>query len=224
VFRAVPNGCSSSVGRQGGSQFINLEPGCTVGGVIHEIGHTAGLYHEHTRQDRDNFVTVNWENILVQADGHDERHNFEIPDGNAQDIGDYDFGSIMHYGPFAFSRNGRRTLETIPPGTAIGQRAGLAAGDIRGVKKVQCSPVVSPQSIQVPFEGGEYEVRVTAPAYCSWTVSDGWLWIAITSGANGGTGDGRVTLSVSRNPIRHRRDATLTIAGRSVGVHQGAAF
>jgi astacin len=218
IFRAVPDGCSSWVGRQERPQFIDLAPDCTVGSIIHEFGHAAGLYHEHVRQDRDDFVTVLWNNILIQANGHNERHNFEIPAANARDIGDYDYGSIMHYGRFAFSANGLPTLETIPPGIAIGQRNGLSAGDIAGVKKVQCSPSVSRRSIAAPVEGGEYEVTVTAPAYCSWTVREDVNWI--TAGADGGTGNGRVILAVLRNALPEPRQATVTIAGQSVSVTQ----
>ena len=41
--------CSSSIGRQGGRQVINLAPDCGVGTVVHEIMHAIGVPHEQSR-------------------------------------------------------------------------------------------------------------------------------------------------------------------------------
>lgn len=59
-FAPHASACSSAVGRQGGSQTINLAPGCFVLGiVVHEILHTLGMWHEQSRCDRDAYITVN---------------------------------------------------------------------------------------------------------------------------------------------------------------------
>ncbi len=57
------SGCSSTVGKAGGQQFVNLGSGCSKGNAIHEIGHTIGLWHEQSREDRDSFVTIHWDKI-----------------------------------------------------------------------------------------------------------------------------------------------------------------
>lgn len=119
-------GCSSHVGRQGGQQFVNLADGCLRGQVIHEIGHVVGLWHEQSREDRDLFVQIRWENIEPAA-----VHNFNQHIADGDDIGAYDYGSIMHYGRTAFSRNGQDTIVPInPAGAQIGQRTALSAGDV----------------------------------------------------------------------------------------------
>jgi hypothetical protein len=127
-------GCSSSVGRRGGQQTITLGPNCQTGNAIHEIGHTVGLWHEQSREDRGSFVNIIFANIDPAM-----QHNFvqQIADGD--DVGPYDFGSIMHYPRNAFSINGQDTIVPInplPPGVVMGQRNGLSAGDIAAVNQM----------------------------------------------------------------------------------------
>ena len=58
-------GCFSSVGRQGGVQVVSLGRGCVQHGIVlHELLHVLGLWHEQSRQDRERYVRILWQNIL----------------------------------------------------------------------------------------------------------------------------------------------------------------
>ncbi len=119
------SGCSSYVGRRGGQQPVNLAAGCTTGSTIHEIGHVVGMWHEQSRGDRDSFVTINWDKIIQ---GY--AHNFDQHITDGDDVGPYDYGSLMHYPRNAFSIDGSDTITPTDPNAQIGQRNGLSAGDI----------------------------------------------------------------------------------------------
>ncbi|GFT80673.1 astacin-like metalloprotease toxin 1 [Nephila pilipes] len=113
------NGCWSIIGRNGGPQNLSLGKGCNyVGLVVHELGHAIGLFHEHQRSDRDNYIAVYKENVVSG-----QEHNFVRTHPSMELImTPYDYNSIMHYGNYAFSRvpgqlqtmvakNGQRLVE-----------------------------------------------------------------------------------------------------------------
>lgn len=137
------NGCWSYVGMRGGMQEISIGAGCGFGAAVHEIAHAVGLWHEQSREDRDRNVRIRWENIQP---GREHNFNQHIADGD--DIGNYDFASIMHYGPFAFSRNGLATIETLN-GEPIGQRDGLSANDIAAVRALYPQLEPPPQTTRL---------------------------------------------------------------------------
>jgi len=141
-------GCSSSVGMQGnGQQVITLAPECSKGNAIHEIGHAIGLWHEQGREDRAGFI-----NILAQNIEAGKEHNFNQHISDGDDVGPYDFGSIMHYPADAFSKNGQPTIETLH-GEDIGQRTALSDGDVQAVNFMYFP------SIPLTLQPGTYTIQ-----------------------------------------------------------------
>ena len=67
------------------------------------------------------------------------RYNFNT--NSATHINDgigYDYDSIMHYGPKAFSIDGSYTI-LAKNGQAIGQRQGLSVKDVQQAKQLYCT-------------------------------------------------------------------------------------
>jgi Astacin (Peptidase family M12A) len=152
------SGCWSQVGMQGGMQQISLGAGCeTMGIAVHEICHALGLWHEQSREDRDTNVRIVWANIQA---GREHNFNQHITDGD--DIGGYDFGSIMHYGRTAFSTNAQATIVPLG-GQAIGQRAGLSAGDIAAIRAMY--PELEPSA---SWRGTQFSGTVAANSTGNW--------------------------------------------------------
>lgn len=136
-FDNGPTGCWSHVGRVGGSQIINLQaPGCTikVGTILHEVLHSVGFFHEQNRNDRDDHVKVNFNNIP-----EDKNVNFEkmsADEISAYNV-PYDVKSVLHYSSFAFSKNTQRTIEARKDPTLndlMGQRDAFSDADIKKIR------------------------------------------------------------------------------------------
>ncbi|MCF0065314.1 M12 family metallopeptidase [Dyadobacter chenwenxiniae] len=124
----LSRGYSSSIGRIGGEQFITIPTGATKGGILHEIGHTVGLLHEHTRPDRDAYIKVNLNNVADAA-----KPNLAIVAEESDEHvkhGKFDFKSIMMMDSYAYSKNKLPVMTTTDNKTFSVQRDYLSDGDI----------------------------------------------------------------------------------------------
>ena len=116
--------CASYVGRHGGRQVVQLSARCDTMITVHELGHVLGLWHEQSRGDRDAYVRILWENIEDVS-----KYNFEQKLSDGVDYGEYDYQSIMHYSPVAFSKNGAPTIVPLMQDAVIGQREEISSLD-----------------------------------------------------------------------------------------------
>jgi hypothetical protein len=145
-------GCWSFVGRQGGKQDLNLSRGCeNYLTIAHEILHSAGIYHEQSRPDRDDFIKIHWENIKKGAE-----NNFrKLPMGHIHDHTPYDYKSIMHYGGRDFGINNKVTISKKESNFPLRKNlAGLTSYDVMGINALypQTTPIIPTTPLFEDFE------------------------------------------------------------------------
>lgn len=110
VFEESTGVCKSYVGSIGGKQSIWLPRDCGPSEVAHEIMHALGFVHEQNRVDRDEAISVNFDNI-------EEKHraNFDMlpPVFMAlSGLAPFDFESLMIYPDNMFAKSSRPTMES----------------------------------------------------------------------------------------------------------------
>ncbi|XP_010184864.1 PREDICTED: meprin A subunit alpha-like [Mesitornis unicolor] len=137
IFFRKESGCWSMVGDLKTGQNLSIGERCDYRAIVeHEILHALGFYHEQSRMDRDDYVTIWWDQIIA-----DKEHNFlKYDDSYITDLNTpYDYESLMHYAPFSFNKN-----ESIPTITAkipefddiIGQRLDFSAIDLERLNRM----------------------------------------------------------------------------------------
>ncbi|GFO38887.1 metalloendopeptidase [Plakobranchus ocellatus] len=122
-----------------GRQEVSIGPGCEFRGIImHELLHTLGFYHEHSRFDRDESVSIDLTNVDSGSTiNFDKMDAFEISLQNTP----YDFDSIMSYDPYTLAVDGSRPVMVPLPGKAdavfqMGQRLWLSNLDVLRIQRL----------------------------------------------------------------------------------------
>lgn len=101
TFVGTSNVSNSYVGRIGGAQIINLVQASndvSWTAAQHELGHALGLFHEQSRTDRGNWITINTANI--KPAWQSEFATYTSNGYQGTQFGTFDFASIMLYPSF----------------------------------------------------------------------------------------------------------------------------
>ncbi|CAD6188674.1 unnamed protein product [Caenorhabditis auriculariae] len=147
-------GCWSNVGRVGGKQLVSIGYGCDGLGIVsHETLHALGLWHEQSRVDRDDFISIVADKITRGTQGNFAKRSLDNTDNLNQP---YDMGSVMHYGSKAFAYDW--TSDTIVTKDwryqqTIGQRDGISFKDAKIINLRYCTGVCR---VQLPCQNDGY--------------------------------------------------------------------
>jgi len=139
-------GCWSYVGRIGGGQRLSLGSGCVSNKIIqHELMHAIGFFHEQSRCDRDDYVEILTQNIQSGRQNNFNKYTCSQVTAFGET---YDYVSAMHYGKYAFSRNGQPTIQARDnPSRTLGNSVGLTDIDVAKLNSMyECSTTSSSTS------------------------------------------------------------------------------
>ncbi len=139
-FKKHNKKCQSKVGRQSKvllpgqkvppPQLIRCDLDVSVfgkGDILHEMGHTVGLKHEHQRPDRDEHIS------LIGDKG-----NFrKLEASSVHLLTEYDYLSIMHYKEGTYKdKNGKFLGKiSVPSKVTVGQELRLSYLDIAAIER-----------------------------------------------------------------------------------------
>lgn len=212
------NGCASHVGMIGGPQPVYISDACTEGSVVHEIGHAIGLFHEHTRSDRNNFVTIDWDQIQNERD-----INFEMQTANVDRYSDYDYGSIMHYGEYFFSKSGKPTI-IVGDGIEIGQREALSPMDIESANNMYETDLALGTPVQY-LSGNGIEINITVNNFGSLgahqlelaiQLSDKSSWTGVSADSDWTCVTFEYELNCTKDTLQEQSETSFTVGSASL--------
>jgi hypothetical protein len=128
------NICSANLGHVANTRrYVYLRDSdtkgtCNLGVVVHEMGHTIGLVHEHQRPDRDQYVKIDSSCIPTGLSGA-----FAFTTTPSKKVGPYDIVSTMHYRSTTLTKAGCYSITAKSGKALLHDWATLSAGDVAGV-------------------------------------------------------------------------------------------
>lgn len=170
--------CEAFEGMVGGEQVVGGSGTCTVATILHEMGHTVGVWHEQSRPDRNTYVNVNYGAVIKAS-----RSNFDQLLDNDQELTPFDYASVMEYPAFSFSRNGEPCIESIPAGIPLSNPNGYSAADIDGILRLygavptEVTVTSNPPGLQVVVDG----TTITTPQTFAWALNSTHTLNVVTS-------------------------------------------
>ncbi|MFN0204195.1 MAG: M12 family metallopeptidase [Bacteroidia bacterium] len=187
-FFDTPNAYASRLGRVIGAteQEVWVDFQGYSGRILHELGHTAGLYHEHQRWDRDNYVNIAMNEVRAEyADNYCKLHDIQATP--------FDYQSLMHHWCYAFSETPpidginidtsdfKKTIIPLYPlgeGVIMGQRADFTPYDIQDFNQLYPTGIIGGIG---PTGSGTYTLELDT-AYqnltgltVTWSVSSSYI-------------------------------------------------
>ncbi|MBP1164652.1 hypothetical protein JOE44_001536 [Chryseobacterium sp. PvR013] len=107
-FKKVDSGCRATVGYplKGGKSTVDVSPTCDLQSIIHEIGHVAGLIHEHQKTSRNDYIIMKPETFNFIKSNYNSSvyqtivDNLKIERSNLGDPFIFDMQSSMMYGSY----------------------------------------------------------------------------------------------------------------------------
>jgi len=158
-------------GRVGGAQLIVLSwKGCGVKQMVHELAQVIGLQHEHLRSDRDQYINI-WRDNVIPI--YDATTLFDpLPNSMFENMGSYDFDSVMQWSPYAYSKGFTETgghYATITPKPeywdhieTMGTNASLSQGDIESINSLWAEIEFVPQYLYLAANSKIQDYAITS--------------------------------------------------------------
>jgi hypothetical protein len=207
------------------AQAMGGATNCTVGTILHEMGHIIGLWHEQARPDASTYISLKFANVIKGSWSY-----FQPPPDDFQILSGYDYASLMQYPSFDFSANGEPVIETIPRGIPLNSSEGLptpakadySAGDketierLYGAAPTKVTITSNPVGLKVTIDGAS----VTTPKTYAWKLNSTHT-LAVGTGIQTLSGDIAGSTDPATFYYKYGRWSDSTAASHAVTVNPG---